>query len=74
MRNFKRNIAYYSQMILLYFTGVHFLMLVFFHKQLPLFFNYSFLLLLGALLGYKLALWAVKELKKDNRFPTHEQN
>lgn len=59
------NIAYYTHIIISILFWLYFLMYVFFYRTLPNIYKYIFILLIGIYLGYTIAIWAVKYLKKN---------
>lgn len=78
MENDKKKIkvlfASYSHRIVVYLFWLYFLIFILLFRELPIVFKYVFFLFTGVYLGYKLALWALKVLKKENHFPTHKLN
>ena len=62
--NLRKKVAYYSEVIIGYLFWVYFLFFVFFYKTLPVVYTYILFLLTGLFIGYKLAIWAMKTLKR----------
>ena len=63
--SYLKKIAYYSEVFITYLFWTYFLFFVFFYKKLSIEFTYLLFLFLGLFLGYKFAMWSIKELKKE---------